>query len=116
MIFKVIEKYYSNNLSSKTFKVWFYLLGYRACDTKVVEDKVDSLKYAFYELQEISKKRHEQLEESRKLYLFFDACAEEDDWLEEQVQQVNSQDCGKDLASTLSLVTKHSVGLKDSIE
>jgi len=88
--------------------------GYRACDTKVVEDKVDSLKYAFYELQEISKKRHEQLEESRKLYLFFDACAEEDDWLEEQVQQVNSQDCGKDLASTLSLVTKHST-MRDEI-
>ena len=73
---------------------------------------MDSLKYAFYELQGISKKRRQQLEESRKLYLFFDTCAEEDDWLEEQVQQVNSQDCGKDLASTLSLVTKHNVCTK----
>ena len=67
------------------------------------------MKSAYYELRELAGKRRRQLEESRKLHLFYDTCAEEYDWLNEQEQLASSDDYGRDLTTNLSLITRQKV-------
>jgi len=80
--------------------------AYRACEPEIVNDRIDAMKSAYYELRELAGKRRRQLEESRKLHLFYDTCAEEYDWLNEQEQLASSDDYGRDLTTNLSLITR----------
>ncbi|XP_016897058.2 spectrin family protein isoform X2 [Cynoglossus semilaevis] len=81
--------------------------AYKPCEPGLVSEKVDLLRKSYEELGELSRKRKEQLEDSRRLWQFLWDLGEEAAWIRDQEQILASGDCGRDLTSALHLLSKH---------
>nr|DBA17114.1 TPA: hypothetical protein GDO54_002609 [Pyxicephalus adspersus] len=81
--------------------------GYKPCDPEVVRKRVHLLEQRYAELCELSAARRSKLEESRRLWKFFWDMGEEEAWIREQSRLLLSDDHGKDLTSSLRLLSKH---------
>lgn len=81
--------------------------GYKPCDPEVVRKRVQLLEQRYAELCELSAARRSKLEESRRLWKFFWDMGEEEAWIREQSRLLLSDDHGKDLTSSLRLLSKH---------
>ena len=68
------------------------------------------LEAAYEELQKRAADRRTKLDESRKLWQFYDDLADEETWIKEKEQLMMSPDLGHDLTSVNLLVNKHRVG------
>ncbi|XP_056909731.1 spectrin family protein isoform X2 [Takifugu flavidus] len=84
-----------------------YEQAYKPCEPGLVSEKVDLLGQAYEELGQLTVKRREQLEDSRRLWQFLWDVGEEAAWIREQEQILASGDCGRDLTSALHLLSKH---------
>ncbi|XP_040908343.1 spectrin family protein isoform X3 [Toxotes jaculatrix] len=84
-----------------------YEQAYKPCEPGLVSEKVDLLGQAYEELGQLSGKRRERLEDSRRLWQFLWDLGEEAAWIREQEQILASGDCGRDLTSALHLLSKH---------
>uniref|UniRef100_A0A8C5N0Q5 Spectrin beta chain n=1 Tax=Leptobrachium leishanense TaxID=445787 RepID=A0A8C5N0Q5_9ANUR len=81
--------------------------GYKPCDPELVRKRVHLLEQQYAELCDLSAARRSKLEESRRLWKFFWEMGEEEVWIREQSRLLLSDDYGKDLTSSLRLISKH---------
>ncbi|XP_063801220.1 spectrin beta chain, non-erythrocytic 2 isoform X2 [Pseudophryne corroboree] len=81
--------------------------GYKPCDPELVRKRVHLLEQRYAELCNLSAARGSKLEESRRLWKFFWDMGEEEAWIREQSRLLQSDDYGKDLTSSLRLISKH---------
>ncbi|XP_062328735.1 spectrin beta chain, non-erythrocytic 4-like isoform X2 [Osmerus eperlanus] len=81
--------------------------GYQPCDPQVICNRVNHVSTCLEELKELASKRHEELEESRQLWAFYQEVEESEAWIREKSSILGSQTCGKDLSSVLRLLQKH---------
>ncbi|XP_077313254.1 spectrin beta chain, non-erythrocytic 1-like isoform X1 [Lithobates pipiens] len=81
--------------------------GYKPCDPELVRKRVQLLEQRYAELCELSAARRSKLEESRRLWKFFWNMGEEEAWIREQSRLLLSDDQGKDLTSSMRLLSKH---------
>ncbi|KAE8607778.1 hypothetical protein XENTR_v10011283 [Xenopus tropicalis] len=81
--------------------------GYKPCDPELVRNRVHLLEQRYAELCNLSAARRSKLEESRRLWKFFWDMGEEEAWIREQSRLLLSDDYGKDLTSSLRLISKH---------
>ncbi|OCT81678.1 spectrin beta chain, non-erythrocytic 1 isoform X1 [Xenopus laevis] len=81
--------------------------GYKPCDPELVRNRVHLLEQRYAELCELSAARRSKLEESQRLWKFFWDMGEEEAWIREQSRLLLSDDYGKDLTSSLRLISKH---------
>ncbi|XP_062454825.1 spectrin beta chain, non-erythrocytic 2 [Rhea pennata] len=81
--------------------------GYRPCEPQLVRERVETLELRYRELAELAGRRRAKLEESRRLWKFFWDMGEEEAWMREQEQILSSEDVGRDLTSSLRLLSKH---------
>lgn len=83
--------------------------GYRPCDPKVIQDRVNHLELCHQELMALAAERKARLEQSKCLWKFFWELDEAESWIKEKEQIYSSLDYGKDLTSILILQRKHKV-------
>ncbi|XP_060133827.1 spectrin beta chain, erythrocytic isoform X2 [Zootoca vivipara] len=81
--------------------------GYRPCDPKVIQDRVNHLQLCHRELMALAEERKARLEQSKRLWKFFWELDEAESWIKEKDQIYSSLDYGKDLTSVLILQRKH---------
>uniref|UniRef100_A0A670J6R8 Spectrin beta chain n=1 Tax=Podarcis muralis TaxID=64176 RepID=A0A670J6R8_PODMU len=81
--------------------------GYRPCDPKVIQDRVNHLQLCHRELMALAAERKARLEQSKRLWKFFWELDEAESWIKEKDQIYSSLDYGKDLTSVLILQRKH---------
>ncbi|CAH2324922.1 spectrin beta chain, non-erythrocytic 2 isoform X1 [Pelobates cultripes] len=81
--------------------------GYKPCDPDLVRKRVHLLEQQYADLCELAAARRSKLEESRRLWKFFWDMEEEEAWIREQSRLQLSEDYGKDLTSSLRLISKH---------
>ncbi|KAG8437845.1 hypothetical protein GDO86_008518 [Hymenochirus boettgeri] len=81
--------------------------GYKPCDPQLVQSRVQLLEQRYTELFDLSAARRSKLEESCRLWKFFWDMGEEESWIREQSRLLLSDDYGKDLTSSLRLISKH---------
>ncbi|XP_051791286.1 spectrin family protein isoform X2 [Erpetoichthys calabaricus] len=81
--------------------------GYKPCDPQIVVDRITLLTSAYQDLGSLAAERRGKLEESRRLWKFFWDMGEEEAWIREQEQILSTEDCGRDLTSSLRLLSKH---------
>ncbi|XP_075693547.1 spectrin beta chain, non-erythrocytic 2 isoform X1 [Rhinoderma darwinii] len=81
--------------------------GYKPCDPELVQKRVQLLEQRYAELCNLSSARRSKLEESRRLWKFFWDMGEEEAWIREQSRLLMSDDYGKDITSSLRLISKH---------
>ncbi|KAJ7996636.1 hypothetical protein DPEC_G00239100 [Dallia pectoralis] len=80
---------------------------YKPCEPALVEEKVSLLGRAYEDLVQLASVRRERLEDSRRLWQFLWEMGEETAWIREQEQILAGGDCGRDLTSSLHLLSKH---------
>ncbi|XP_040266018.1 spectrin beta chain, non-erythrocytic 2 isoform X3 [Bufo bufo] len=80
---------------------------YKPCDPELVRKRVQLLEQQYAELCNLSAARRSKLEESRRLWKFFWDMVEEEAWIREQSRLLMSDDYGKDITSSLRLISKH---------
>uniref|UniRef100_A0A6Q2Z877 Spectrin beta chain n=1 Tax=Esox lucius TaxID=8010 RepID=A0A6Q2Z877_ESOLU len=80
---------------------------YKPCEPALVGEKVSLLGRAYEELGQLANVRRERLEDSRRLWQFLWELGEEAAWIREQEQILAGGDCGRDLTSSLHLLSKH---------
>ncbi|NXK01173.1 SPTB2 protein, partial [Corythaixoides concolor] len=71
------------------------------------EGRVAALESRYRELSELARQRRGRLEESRRLWKFFWDTGEEEAWMREQERLLSSEDVGRDLTSSLRLLSQH---------
>ncbi|NXL68936.1 SPTB2 protein, partial [Chordeiles acutipennis] len=81
--------------------------GYQPCDPAAVQQRVATLESRYQELVELAKQRRAGLEESRRLWKFLWDAGEEEVWMREQEQLLSSEEIGRDLTSSLRLLSQH---------
>ncbi|NXJ58609.1 SPTB2 protein, partial [Spizaetus tyrannus] len=81
--------------------------GYQPCEPAAVRDRVATLELRYRELAELAGQRRARLEESRRLWKFFWDTGEEEAWMREQERLLSSEDVGRDLTSSLRLLSQH---------
>ncbi|NWI82995.1 SPTB1 protein, partial [Dryoscopus gambensis] len=81
--------------------------GYRPCDPKVIQDRVNHLEMCWQELRRLAAQRRKLLEQSRSLWTCLWELDEAESWIKEQEQLYSSLDFGKDLPSVLLLQRRH---------
>ncbi|XP_053908532.1 spectrin beta chain, non-erythrocytic 2 isoform X2 [Cuculus canorus] len=81
--------------------------GYQPCDPAVVRERVATLELRYRELVELASRRRARLEESRRFWKFFWDTGEEEAWMREQERLLSSEDVGRDLTSSLRLLSQH---------
>ncbi|KAM8940469.1 spectrin beta chain, non-erythrocytic 2 isoform 1-T1 [Pelodytes ibericus] len=81
--------------------------GYKPCDPELVRKRVLLLKQRYAELCDLSTARLSKLEESLRLWKLFWDMGEEEAWIREQSRLLLSDDYGKDLTSSMRLISKH---------
>ncbi|XP_033927552.1 spectrin beta chain, non-erythrocytic 2 isoform X1 [Melopsittacus undulatus] len=81
--------------------------GYQPCDPAVVREHVATLEQRYRELSDLAKQRRARLEESRRLWKFFWDTGEEEAWMREQERLLRSEDVGRDLTSSMRLLSQH---------
>ncbi|CAL8374473.1 unnamed protein product [Gadus morhua 'NCC'] len=83
------------------------LEGYQPCDPQVICNRVNHVSTCLEELKQLADKRHEDLEESRQLWAFFQELEESAVWIREKSSILGAQGYGKDVTSVLKLLQKH---------
>uniref|UniRef100_A0A8C3CG31 Spectrin beta chain n=1 Tax=Cairina moschata TaxID=8855 RepID=A0A8C3CG31_CAIMO len=81
--------------------------GYKPCEPEVVRERVATLELRYRELVELAGQRRAKLEESRRFWKFFWDTGEEEAWMREQERLLSSEDVGRDLTSSLRLLSQH---------
>uniref|UniRef100_A0A8C3JKA5 Calponin-homology (CH) domain-containing protein n=1 Tax=Calidris pygmaea TaxID=425635 RepID=A0A8C3JKA5_9CHAR len=81
--------------------------GYQPCDPAAVRERVAQLELGYRELVALAGRRRSRLEESRRLWKFFWDAGEEEAWMGEQERLLSSEDVGRDLTSSLRLLSQH---------
>ncbi|KAM9251693.1 spectrin beta chain, non-erythrocytic 2 [Cariama cristata] len=81
--------------------------GYQPCEPSAVRERVATLELRYRELVELAGQRRARLEESRRLWKFFWDTGEEEAWMREQERLLSSEDVGRDLTSSLRLLSQH---------
>lgn len=81
--------------------------GYQPCEPATVRERVATLELRYRELVELAGQRRARLEESRRLWKFFWDTGEEEAWMREQERLLSSEDVGRDLTSSLRLLSQH---------
>lgn len=81
--------------------------GFRPCDPRVIQERVQQLEEAYSELLGLAIDRRNQLEESRKLHQFYWDIAEEEAWIREKDQILSSGEIGHDLTAVNLLISKN---------
>ncbi|XP_075382260.1 spectrin beta chain, non-erythrocytic 2 [Mycteria americana] len=81
--------------------------GYQPCEPAAVRERVATLELRYRELVELAGQRRVRLEESRRLWKFFWDTGEEEAWMREQERLLSSEDVGRDLTSSLRLLSQH---------
>ncbi|NWW52893.1 SPTB2 protein, partial [Pedionomus torquatus] len=81
--------------------------GYQPCDPSTVRDRVAQLELGYRELVALAGRRRSRLEESRRFWKFFWDAGEEEAWMGEQERLLSSEDVGRDLTSSLRLLSQH---------
>uniref|UniRef100_A0A663FIP0 Spectrin beta chain n=1 Tax=Aquila chrysaetos chrysaetos TaxID=223781 RepID=A0A663FIP0_AQUCH len=81
--------------------------GYQPCEPAAVRERVATLELRYRELAELAGQRRARLEESRRLWKFFWDTGEEEAWMREQERLLSSEDVGRDLTSSLRLLSQH---------
>ncbi|NXW78338.1 SPTN4 protein, partial [Hirundo rustica] len=81
--------------------------GYQPCDPQVICNRVHHVRTCLEELQELAAKRREELEDSRRLWTFFQEMEEAEAWIREKEKILASKTCGRDLSSVLALTSEH---------
>jgi len=90
------------------------LNNYRPADPKVVNEKINELKVSFDELNKLARFRKNKLEESKRLWHFISDIAEEDAWIREKQNILNTSTIGHDLTTVHLLINKNKA-LEDDI-
>ncbi|XP_040550177.1 spectrin beta chain, non-erythrocytic 2 isoform X2, partial [Gallus gallus] len=81
--------------------------GYKPCDPELVRERVARLEQRYRQLTELAAQRRARLEESRRFWKFFWDVGEEEAWMREQERLLSSEDVGRDLTSSLRLLSQH---------
>uniref|UniRef100_A0A669B8J9 Spectrin beta chain n=1 Tax=Oreochromis niloticus TaxID=8128 RepID=A0A669B8J9_ORENI len=81
--------------------------GYQPCDPQVICNRVNHVSSCLEELKHLATKRRAELEESRKLWAFFQELEESEAWIREKSSILGAQGYGKDLSSVLRLLQQH---------
>ncbi|OXB52556.1 hypothetical protein ASZ78_013413, partial [Callipepla squamata] len=81
--------------------------GYQPCEPEVVRERVATLEQRYRQLTELAAQRRAKLEESRRFWKFFWDTGEEEAWMQEQERILSSDDVGRDLTSSLRLLSRH---------
>jgi len=81
--------------------------NYKPCDPKAVNDKIKELKTSFEQLKSHSAYRKNKLEESKKLWQFFSDITEEENWLLEKYNILNTSEIGHDITTATLLINKN---------
>uniref|UniRef100_A0AAX7US49 Spectrin beta chain n=1 Tax=Astatotilapia calliptera TaxID=8154 RepID=A0AAX7US49_ASTCA len=79
---------------------------YQPCDPQVICNRVNHVSSCLEELKHLATKRRAELEESRKLWAFFQL-EESEAWIREKSSILGAQGYGKDLSSVLRLLQQH---------
>lgn len=82
-------------------------IGYKPCDPELVRERVARLEQRYRQLTELAAQRRARLEESRRFWKFFWDVGEEEAWMREQERLLSSEDVGRDLTSSLRLLSQH---------
>lgn len=88
--------------------------GYRPCDPKLIDHKIEEVEAAFTELFQMAVLRRQNLEQYKKLCQFYWDMAEEEAWIKEKEQILSSNEIGHDL-TTVSLLISKNRALEDEI-
>ncbi|XP_021239479.1 spectrin beta chain, non-erythrocytic 4-like, partial [Numida meleagris] len=83
------------------------LEGYQPCDPQIICNRVNHVQTCLRELGELAAKRRQELEDSRRLWTFFQEMEEAEAWIREKEQILASKTCGRDLSSVLALTGEH---------
>uniref|UniRef100_A0A8C6T493 Spectrin beta chain n=1 Tax=Neogobius melanostomus TaxID=47308 RepID=A0A8C6T493_9GOBI len=81
--------------------------GYQPCDPQVICNRVSHVSSCLDELKQLASKRRKEIEESRKVWAFFQELEESEAWIKEKSSILAAQGFGKDLSSVLRLLQKH---------
>ncbi|NWR82077.1 SPTN2 protein, partial [Centropus unirufus] len=80
---------------------------YQPCEPAVVRERVATLELRYQALVDLAGKRRARLEESRRLWKFLWDTGEDEAWMKEQERLLSSEDVGRDLTSSLRLLSQH---------
>ncbi|XP_010725961.1 spectrin beta chain, non-erythrocytic 4-like, partial [Meleagris gallopavo] len=80
---------------------------YQPCDPQIICNRVNHVQTCLQELGEMAAKRRQDLEDSRRLWTFFQEMEEAEGWIREKEQILASKTCGRDLSSVLALTGEH---------
>ncbi|OXB82803.1 UNVERIFIED_CONTAM: hypothetical protein H355_000501 [Colinus virginianus] len=83
------------------------LEGYQPCDPQIICNRVNHVQTCLRELGELAAKRRQELEDSRRLWTFFQEMEEAESWIREKEQILASKSCGRDLSSVVALTGEH---------
>ncbi|XP_063724360.1 spectrin beta chain, non-erythrocytic 1-like isoform X2 [Symsagittifera roscoffensis] len=89
--------------------------GEPPCKKEEIEAHKEKLNQTYEELCEMASSRHDKLEESKLLWQFFWDVVDEESWIKEKAQIINTVDIGNSLTSVQNLLNKHKA-LRDDIE
>ncbi|NXX79081.1 SPTB2 protein, partial [Urocolius indicus] len=81
--------------------------GYQPCEPAAVRQRVAALELQYQQLLELSRRRRARLEESRRFWKFCWDAEEEEAWMREQERLLSCEDVGRDLSSSLRLLSQH---------
>ncbi|XP_075257408.1 spectrin beta chain, non-erythrocytic 1-like isoform X2 [Convolutriloba macropyga] len=89
--------------------------GEPPCKKEEIEAHKEKLRQTYDELCEMASSRHDKLEESKLLWQFFWDVVDEESWIKEKAQIINTVDIGNSLTSVQNLLNKHKA-LRDDID
>ena len=93
----------------------FLYSGEPPCKKEEIEAHKEKLRQTYDELCEMASSRHDKLEESKLLWQFFWDVVDEESWIKEKAQIINTVDIGNSLTSVQNLLNKHKA-LRDDID
>ena len=85
--------------------------GYQPCDPQIICNRVNHVQTCLRELGDMAAKRRQDLEDSRRLWAFFQEMEEAEAWIREKERVLASKGCGRDLSSVLALTGEHKATL-----
>ncbi|NWR11132.1 SPTN4 protein, partial [Paradoxornis webbianus] len=80
---------------------------YQPCDPQIICNRVNHVRTCLEELEELAAKRRKELEDSRRLWTFFQEMEEAEAWIRDKEKILAAKGCGRDLSSVVALTAKH---------
>ena len=83
--------------------------AWRPCEPHVIDERTGFLEAQYNELVDLAKGRKAKLLEAKRLWQLMGDMDDEEQWIREMVQLMNSPDLGHDITTVQALLNKHKV-------